>query len=156
MEKKIWGKIRQSDTGSNNSFDGLEELLDKSRDPEYARRLAFSEGPWHHAYSNLILVNALMRGLRGVASRLDTPICLYQGCVAEVPMHRPPHQSHLSPNGVYPVDLPVSLLLDMAEGDEKRTEEMIQALSEGAPHHVMANIITLHVAEALISFTKKM
>jgi len=73
----------------------------------------------------------------------------YQGEVVEVPMHRPPHFHHISASGVYPTDLPISVILELAGVDEKCAEEMIEALTEGPPHHVMANIITIHVAEAL-------
>lgn len=155
MKKRLWTKNKVTDAPPNESFDGIKDIIGNGRDPSFACRLAFEEGPYHHAYSNAILANALLRGIREVSVRLGTPLSAYGGEVVEVPMRHPPHLGHFSSNGVYPLDLPVSLLLDLASGDEQCVEEMIEALSLGAPHHVMANIIILHLAEVLTSIAMR-
>lgn len=155
MNKKLWRKANPSDSCPEESFNGMKDLIGNGRDFAFAYRLACEEGPWHHAYANSILLNALLKGSREIADQLGIPIVPYDGEVVEVPMHRPPHNHHLSGNGVYPVDLPVGLILTLADGDEKRAEEMIEALTEGAPHHVMANILIMHMAEALMTLAMK-
>lgn len=48
----------------------------------------------------------------------------------------------------------MGILLELANGNEGRVEEMIDDLSTGGPHHVMANIIMVHIAEALIALAR--
>ena len=155
MTKKLWRKPGPSDSKPEENFYGMKELIGNGRDFAFAHRLACEEGPWHHAYANTILLNGLLKGIREISNESGTPIVPYDGEVVEVPMHHPPHHRHLSGNGVYPVDLPVRLILSLADGDEQRAEEMIAALSEGAPHHVMANIMMMHLAEALMSLARE-
>jgi hypothetical protein len=155
MKKKLWHKPHPLEPPPEESFNGMKELIGNGRDFPFAYRLACEEGPWHHAYANTILLNALLKGIREIANQLEFSLSPYDGEVVEVPMHRPPHQQRLSGNGVYPVDLPVNLILSLAEGDAQRAEEMIDALAEGAPHHVMANILTMHMAEAIMALATK-
>ena len=154
MEKRLWRKTKVTDSGHKEPIPGIQDLLCNSRDFPFTERLAFEEGPWHHPYTNFILLSGLLKGCREISDRLNVPMKAYQGEVVEVPMHRPPHLRHVSAGGVYPTDLPISVILDLADGDEKRAEEMIEALTEGPPHHVMANIITVHVAEALMALAR--
>ncbi len=154
MEKKLWRKTKVTDSGYKEPISGIQDLLGNGRDLNFACRLAFEEGPWHHAYTNSILLRALLKGCREISARLNVPMKAYQGEVVEVPMHRPPHLHHISASGVYPTDLPISVILELADGDEKRAEEMIEALTEAPPHHVMANIIMVHVAEALMALAR--
>ncbi|MDH4318971.1 MAG: hypothetical protein OEV64_11310 [Desulfobulbaceae bacterium] len=155
MKKKLWRKTNPLESSPNESFFDMKELIGNGRDFAFAYRLAFEEGPWHHADSSSILSKALLKGIREIANQLEIQISPYDGEVVEVPMHRPPHHRHLAGNGVYPVDLPVNLIVKLAEGDDQRAEEMIEALTEGPPHHVMANILTMHMAEALMGLTMK-
>jgi hypothetical protein len=154
MEKKLWRKTKVTDSGYKEPISGIQDLLGNGRDLNFACRLAFEEGPWHHAYANSILLRALLKGCREISDRLNVPMKAYPGEVVEVPMHRPPHLHHISASGVYPTDLPISVILELADGDEKRAEEMIEALTEGPPHHVMANIIMVHLAEALMALAR--
>lgn len=155
MKKNLWRNSSQSSSRQDQPSKGIGKLLGNTPDLAFACRLAFEEGPAHHAYSNFIVLSSLLKGLQGIADRLGVQIVPYDGEVVEVLMHRPPHQQHLSADNAYPVDLPVRLILDLAGRDEKIAEEMIEALSEGAPHHVIANIITMHIAEALLSSAVK-
>lgn len=155
MKKKLWHKAKHPDSCPQKSSNGMKELIGNGRDFSFAYRLACEEGPWHHAYANSILLNSLLKGIREIADQLGVSIVPYDGEVVEVPMHHPPHHRHLSGNGVYPVDLPVGLIIKLADGDEQRAEKMIEALTEGAPHHVMANILTMHMAEALMALVMK-
>ncbi len=155
MKKKLWRKVKSLDSSSEGSFSDMKQLIGNGRDFSYAHRLACEEGPWHHAYANSILLNSLFKGICMIADQLGGSITPYDGEVAEVQMHRPHHHRHLGGDGVYPVDLPVRLILSLAEGDEQRVEEMIEALSEGAPHHVMANIMMMHMAEALVELVSR-
>lgn len=155
MKKKLWRKAESNEPSQKESFNGMEELIGNVRDFSFAHRLACEEGPWHHAYANSILFQAFLKGIQEINEQLEGPILPYGGELVEVPMHRSPHHRHLSGSNVYPVDLPVGLLLLLAEGDEQRVEEMIEAITEGAPHHVMANIIMMHMAEALMALANK-
>lgn len=154
MKKRLWRKTKVTDSGYKEPISGIQDLLGNGRDLNFTCRLAFEEGPWHHAYANSILLSILLKGCREISDQLNVPMKAYQGEVVEVPMHRPPHLRHVSTGGVYPTDLPISVILELADGDEKRAEEMIEALTEGPPHHVMANIITVHVAEALMALAR--
>jgi hypothetical protein len=72
-------------------------------------------------------------------------------------MHRPPHLRDVpSSGGAYPIDLPIDILLELTGDDEERVEEMVEVLSEGAPHDVMSNILILHIAEAFLNLAKAM
>jgi len=155
MKKKLWRETNTSESSPEEPFNG-KELIGNGKDYSFASRLAFEEGPWHHAYSNTIHWTAFLKGIRAIANQFELPISPYDGEVVEVPMHHPPHHHHLSGNGVYPVDLPVNLILSLAEGDEQCVEEMIAALTEGPPHHIMANILMMHMAEALMSLAMRM
>jgi hypothetical protein len=155
MKKKLWRHNQNPDIGPDESFDGLKKLLGDGHDLSFAFRLAFEEGPWHHAQANQILVVAFLSGLRRIAARLGVSIAPYEGDVTEIAMHHPPHHRHIGANGVYPIDLPVNLLIELAGGDEQRAEEMVEALSEGAPHHVMTNVILLCLAEAFASLATR-
>ena len=156
MSKKLWRKPSTSNSCAEVNFKGLKALIGNGRDFAFAHRLAFEEGPWHHAYANTILVNAFLKGIEDIANLSGIPIVPYDGEVVEVLMHHhSPHNRHLSGSGVYPVDLPVELILNLANGNEQLAEEMIAALSEGAPHHVMANIIIMHLAEVLMTLARK-
>jgi hypothetical protein len=155
MKKKLWRKTNLSESSPKESFFDMKELIGNGRDFAFAYRLACEEGPWHHADANAILLNALLKGICEIANHMEIQISPYDGEVVEVPMHRPPHHRNLSGNGVYPMDLPVNLIVKLADGDDQRAEEMIEALTEGPPHHVMANILTMHMAEALMGLTMK-
>lgn len=155
MTKKLWRKPNPSESSPEESFNGMKDVIGNGRDFAFAYRLACEEGPRHRAYANTILLNALLKGIREIANQLGIPILPYDGEVVEVPMNHPPHHRHLSGNGVYPVDLPVGLILNLADGDEQRAEEMVAALAEGAPHDVMSNILTMHLAETLRTLAMK-
>jgi hypothetical protein len=155
MKKKLWRKSTPVESSPEESFNDMKELIGDVRDLSFARRLAFEEGPWHHAYASSIFFKAFMNGIREIADQVGVMIVPYEGEVVEVPMHRPPHHHHLTGNGLYPVDLPVGLLLNLAEGDDERVEEMAKALTDGAPHHVMANILMMHMAEAIMAIAAK-
>ncbi len=205
MNSKLWRKDSTLNKDNEEPFNEMKELIGNGQDFAYAYRLACEEGPWHHASSNSVLLNALLKGIRELADQLGISIAPYDGEVVEVLMHRPPHHHvsmhrpphhhesthrpphhhesthrpphhhesmhrpphhhksthqpphdrHFSGNGVYPAKLPVELILCLADGDEQRAGEMIDALAEGAPHHVMANIIIMHIAEALMALAVK-
>ena len=150
MIRKIW-KNKRIEVAEDEFSNALKALLGDARDIGFACRLAFEEGPWAHAYANRVIADALLEGLGEVCGLLGEPITPYDGEVVEVPMHRPPGGPRPTPNGKYPVDLPVSLIIELAGGDETKAQEMIDAISDGAPHHVMMNILLLHVAEVLIA-----
>lgn len=122
----------------------LAPLVPDAGDRDFILRCLVGEGPIHHRGANYVLLSLLARA----ASRLGASLAAPVG--EPVPMRLPPHLAATATDGSYPLALPTRALRDLAGGDARSLEAMIDCLTDGPPQHALANVAMLALIEGLL------
>lgn len=119
----------------------LARLLPNPQERAFVLRSILEEGPIHHRGANWALLMLL-------AEQLDTQATLKNEGV-EVSMRLPPSLEDKANETSYPLRLPTEALERLAQGDSEQLAAMIDCLTDGPPHHALANVLMVHLIQAL-------
>lgn len=109
-------------------------------------RCILGEGPAHHRGANFVLLSLLGRALEALpASAATSP-----GHQREVPMRLPPHLREAGPKH-YPLRLSTAPLEQLARGDERAVDAMVDCLTDGPPQHALANVAMVTLLGELLA-----
>lgn len=110
-------------------------------------RCIIGEGPIHHrgaSYALLALAGA-------VAERLGSPGPGPGGADLAVPMRLPPHLERRDQDPpAYPLRLDPAGLDLLAGGEEDIRQVLVDAVTDGPPHHALANVALLNLLAAIL------
>lgn len=123
----------------------LAPLVPDAADRTFIVRCVVGEGPIHHRGANYILLTLLAQLLE--RQPMDTVPRPGVG----VPMRLPPHLVDDVEEGVYPLTLPTTALLDLAGGDAGKLDAMVDCLTDGPPQHALANVVMVSLLESLLA-----
>jgi hypothetical protein len=125
----------------------LEPWLPDADERTFVVRCIVGEGPIHHrgaSYALLALAGA-------VADRLGSPGPGPGGADLAVPMRLPPHlERHDQDPPAYPLRLDPAGLDLLAGGKEDVRRALIDAVTDGPPHHALANVALLNLLAAIL------
>lgn len=118
------------------------------RDREFVARCVVDEGPPHHRGASLALLALLQRALATVPAREKGGP---PGPAAVVPLRLPPHvRETLAPDErEYPITMPTDAL-ERAFPDPVARSFVIESLTDGPPHHALANVIMVAMLDELL------
>lgn len=116
-------------------------LLPDPQERAFVQRSILEEGPIHHRGANWILLALLAEQLKQT-NRLEN-----KG--AEVSMRLPPHLADKVDEAAYPLRLPTEPLEQLAQGDPEQVAAMVDCLTDGPPHHALANVLMVQLIGAL-------
>lgn len=112
----------------------LRPLVPDAADRAYVLRCLLEEGPAHHRGTNWILLALLGE----VVAKLQPPPAP-PGPTVAVPLRLPPHLARGGDDDAFPLSLPTAPLEQLAPGDPAAQRAMIDCLTDGPPHHALAN-----------------
>ncbi|MBA3846553.1 MAG: hypothetical protein H0X45_07905 [Planctomycetes bacterium] len=115
-------------------------------DRTFVARCILDEGPIHHRGASYVLI-ALAAA---IAERVGAVAASGVSDIA-VPMRQSPHldrPGHQPP--CYPLRLDPSVLDLVAEGDEGARAALADAVTDGPPHHALANVALLNLLAAIL------
>jgi hypothetical protein len=114
----------------------LAPIVPDERDREFVARCILGEGPAHHRAASWALVVLAAE----VAARLGAaPLPSATGVDAlSVRLRLPPDARDDDDDGSFPLRLPLAPLRTILD-DERDVEAMADALTDGPPHHALAN-----------------
>lgn len=108
---------------------------------DFVARCLADEGPAHHRGATFAILTLLERLLERIPETSPRP---ETAPTAPVALHLPPHLADdLDPHdGHFPLAMPTGALRDVA-ADPREAEAMIDSLTDGPPHHALANALTV-------------
>ncbi len=122
----------------------LEPWIVDARDRGFVVRCLLEEGPHHHRGANYVLL-ALLGELQGRQRRPSKR----RTRDVTVPMRLPPHLLGHD-DQVYPLRLPTEALERLAAKGSPAFDAMIDCLTDGPPHHALANVAMIAILTALL------
>ncbi|MDQ3263736.1 MAG: hypothetical protein M3Y59_08765 [Myxococcota bacterium] len=108
-------------------------------DPEdraFVARCVVGEGPAHHRGANYVL----LRLMGQLLERLPRVAAAQAGSAVDVPLRIPPHLKDERGPAAYPLTLPLAPLEGLAAPGSPELDAMIDCLTDGPPHHALANV----------------
>ncbi len=115
----------------------LSALLPDPQERAFVLRTILEEGPIHHRGANWVLLALLVERLG--------PVKTLENEGAEVPLRLPPHLAGRVEEGAYPLRLPLAPLEQLAGGDPEQVAAMVDCLTDGPPHHALANALMVRL-----------
>lgn len=110
-------------------------------------RCILGEGPAHHRGASFVLLALLGQ----LVERLQARGASHEG--APVPLRLPPHLAEDHDDDAYPLTLPTRALERLAPKGSRELEAMIDCLTDGPPHHALANAAMVALLDALLERT---
>jgi hypothetical protein len=117
-------------------------------DREFVARCLTTEGPSHHRVASFALLKLLAEALdaAGGAPALD----LDDGLA--LPFRLPPHlDREADADAHYPIRLPRRALARIAPPGSREADALVDALTDGPPHHALANVAMVCLLDALLA-----
>lgn len=124
----------------------LREVLPAPRDRAFVLRCILDEGPPHHRGASYALLRVLAEALERAGG---APTSLAERRAVPLRMRLPPHLGRTHDDDGYPLGLPTAAL-DEIFGEGRARDELVEALSDGPPHHALANAAMMWLVEALL------
>jgi len=124
----------------------LAELVADPADRAFLRRCLVGEGPLHHRGANYVLITLLGELLAQLPA---APPANAAAAGVPVPMRLPPHLAETLESGHYPLSLPTAALQQLAAGDARRLDAMVDCLTDGPPQHALANVVLVALLQRL-------
>lgn len=94
---------------------------------------------------------ALLRLLAGALSAAGAEGPFPAGEGPRVPFRLPPHLERAEDEDAhYPIHLPLRAIQRIAGDDPREVEAFADALTDGPPHHALANVLMVTMLDALI------
>jgi hypothetical protein len=112
--------------------DLLRPWVPDEADRAFVVRCMLEEGPAHHRGATYALLRLLGEAARRHGGRPA------DGPSVPVPMHVPPHLRR-EPDAVFPLEMPLAPLLGLGRGDADSARVLADCLTDGPPHHALAN-----------------
>lgn len=128
-------------------FDALlARLVPDAEERAFVVRCVLGEGPAHHRGASYVLVSLLgeLAARRGARPRSGGPS-------VAVPMRLPPHLAAPGEESEFPLRMPTGALARLSGNDAAAEEAMIDCLTDGPPHHALANAIMICLLDALLA-----
>jgi hypothetical protein len=125
----------------------LEPWLPDAGDRTYMVRCIIGEGPIHHRGASYALI-----ALAGaIAERLGLTVSGPDRAGIAVPMRLPPHLERPGEDPlVFPLRLDPSGLDHLAAGHAGVRQVLTDAVTDGPPHHALANVALLNLLAAIL------
>jgi hypothetical protein len=126
----------------------LTPLIQDAGERALVLRCLLDVGPAHHRGTNYIFLRLLSLLLDRLGNRQ-----LVQQTDAEslpVPMRLPPALGEPRQDTVFPLRLPMRVLLELAPADSRQLAAMVDCLTDGPPQHSLANAAMLWLLEAAL------
>lgn len=125
----------------------LAPFIADEEDREFVARCITSEGPTHHRVANV----ALLRLLSAALDAAGGPLAADRDDGVPVPFRLPPHlDRHADADAHYPIRLPRRALDRLAPPGSREADTFADALTDGPPHHALANVVMTAMLDALI------
>lgn len=124
----------------------LAEVVPVPRDRAFVLRCILDEGPPHHRGASYALLRVLAEALERAGG---VPPSLTERRAVPLRMRLPPHLGRAHDDDDYPLGLPTAAL-DELFGEGRARDELVAALSDGPPHHALANAAMMWLVEALL------
>lgn len=118
-------------------------------DPEergFIIRCIIGEGPIHHRAASYALIALAAELARRIGGQAPAPS---ETLAAAVPMRMPPHLA-TAEAPAYPLALDVAGIERIAAGDQGVRRVLIDAATDGPPHHALANVVLLNLLTAML------
>lgn len=125
----------------------LEPWLPDAGERTYMVRCIIGEGPIHHRGASYALI-----ALAGaIAERLGVTAAAPDGAGIPVPMRLPPHLERPGEDPpAYPLRLDLAGLDHLAAGQAGVRQVLADAVTDGPPHHALANVALLNLLAAIL------
>jgi hypothetical protein len=125
----------------------LEPWVPDGGERTFLVRCIIGEGPIHHRGSSYALI-----ALAGaIADRLGVSVPASGEASVTVPMRLPPHVERPDQDHpVYPLRLDPSGLDHLAAGKDGVRQVLADAVTDGPPHHALANVALLNLLAAIL------
>jgi hypothetical protein len=121
------------------------EVIPDPADREFVVRCMVGEGPAHHRGANYVLLALLGRVSSAAGATTAT-----EGEAVPVRMRLPPHLRAHTGDARYALPLYTGALRELAGGDERKLEAMVDCLTDGPPQHALANVAMVALLEGLL------
>ena len=136
--------------------DGIAALLvpwlPDAEDRAFVARCIATEGPTHHRIASAALLRLL--GLALEAAGGAEPGADVDGVA--VPFRLPPHlERHADEDAQYPLKLPRRALERLAPAGSREAAAIADAMTDGPPHHALANVAMVCLLDALLERLSK-
>lgn len=122
-------------------------MVPAARDRAFVLRCILDEGPPHHRGASYALLRVLAEAVERAGG---APASLVERAAVPLQMRLPPHLGKTHDDAGYPLSLPTGAL-DELFGAGRTRDELVDALSDGPPHHALANAAMLWLIEALLA-----
>lgn len=114
----------------------------------FVARVIVGDGPIHHRGASYVLLRLLGEAL---AAAGGAPADVGVGPSMGVPLRLPPHLAERARGDAeYPLRLPTAALERLAGGDPAAVAAMAECLTDGPPHHALANAAMVCLLDALV------
>jgi len=124
----------------------LAPWLPDAVDRSFVARCIVGEGPAHHRGASYALLRLL--GLALTAAGGAPPP---RREVAPVALRLPPHLRRGHEDENFPLGIPVAALERLAPRGSAAYEQLLESLSDGPPHHALANAAMVCLLDALLT-----
>lgn len=134
---------------TRDAFDRiLAPFVPDERDRAFVVRCVADEGPVHHRGATYALIRLLALALDAAGG---PPSAAHGAPHARVPMRLPPHL-HRRDDGEhdFPLSLPLAPLERIAPAGSRELEALVDFLTDGPPHHALANAAMVSLIGALL------
>lgn len=123
----------------------LAPVVPDGRDLRFVLRCILEEGPRHHRVASW----ALLQMLAAVIAELDAPSAVDPAGseASPVPIRLPPAVARSADDSEFPIGVPRRLLERILSREDAATA--VDALSDGPPHHALANAAMAWLLEAI-------
>lgn len=113
----------------------------------FVSRCIVGEGPIHHRGASFVLIEALHRLLERLPPLPSPPSTAPS---RPFPMRLPPHVAPRDPPPAWPLTVPLDTVEALGGSDPVLKESLIDCVTDGPPHHALANVVMLALIEAAL------
>jgi hypothetical protein len=124
----------------------LAPWLPDAIDRAFVVRCIVDEGPTHHRGASYALLRLL--GLALAAAGGPPAV---RGEAAPIALRLPPHLRRGHEDENFPLGVPLAALERLAPRDSAGFEHLLECLSDGPPHHALANAAMVCLLDALLT-----
>jgi hypothetical protein len=114
-------------------------------DRAFVARCIVDEGPEHHRTASYALLRLLGLALDAAGGPPETT-----GESAPIALRLPPHLRRGHADEHFPLGVPLAALARLAPRDSAAFERLLDSLSDGPPHHALANAAMVTLLDALL------
>lgn len=123
----------------------LQPWVSDANDRDFLVRCVLDEGPVHHRGANYVLLSLLAMVLERVGGAGHPA-----ATTVDIDMRLPPHLEDELPARQYPLGLAGGALDRLAPAGSRERAALLEALGEGPPQHVVANVMMVDLLETIL------